>query len=322
MIKERLIISLKMAIGIVVATLLAKALNIEFYSSVATIVIVSILSSKRQSIKLSATLILAAVFSLALASILFIAFGFSLEVFALYIFIFIFVMYMFDTTSAIITNVVLVMQMYSIETVSVSILLNQFVLMFIGLSVSLIFNFFTLDIESELIQYQKKVEDLFDSVLKNMGKCLNNECVGKTISEDLSEIDDVLSIAKTRAYDHLNSFYIGQNNYYVEYFIMRRQQYKTIVAMQEFIKLKFLNKTELKLLRDFTDNFVNNPRLLNTCELQMKQLQEIEYHFTDIAEIPATKAQLQNRIALHRYLYGLLNLVELKMDFADNFEKE
>lgn len=56
MLKEIFIKSLKIAAAIVVAILLAKVLNLEFYSSVATIVIVSMLSTKKQSIKLAGTL--------------------------------------------------------------------------------------------------------------------------------------------------------------------------------------------------------------------------------------------------------------------------
>ncbi len=322
MVKEQIIISLKMAIGIVVATLIAKALNIEFYSSIATIVIVSMLSTKKQSIKLAGIFFIAAIVSLGLASFLFSIFGFSLSVFAVYILIFTFLMYRFDTKSAIITNVVLVMQIYSLETISVSILLNQLVLMFIGLSVALVFNIFTLDFEDELIEYQKQVEVLLNSIFHNMGRCLNNECGEELVKEELGELDKVLSKSRVRAYDYLNSFYIKQNNYYIEYFTMRRQQYQTMVSMQEFIKLKFLNKTEVTLLKDFTDSFVNNTRIFNTCQLQMERLDEIKYHFTYIAELPTTKTQLQNRIALHQYLYGLVNLVELKMHFIENHEKK
>ena len=322
MIREQIIISLKMAIGIVVATLIAKALNIEFYSSIATIVIVSMLSTKKQSLKLAVIFFIAAILSLGLASFLFSIFGFSLSVFAVYILIFTFLMYRFDTKPAIITNVVLVMQIYSLETISVSILLNQLVLMFIGLSVALVFNIFTLDFEDELIEYQKQVEVLLNSIFHNMGRCLNNECGEELVKEELGELDKVLSKSRVRAYDYLNSFYIKQNNYYIEYFTMRRQQYQTMVSMQEFIKLKFLNKTEVTLLKDFTDSFVNNTRIFNTCQLQMERLDEIKYHFTYIAELPTTKTQLQNRIALHQYLYGLVNLVELKMHFIENHEKK
>ena len=322
MAKEQFIISLKMATGIVVATLIGKALNIEFYSSVATIVIVSMLSTKKQSIKLAGIFLIAAIISLSLASFLFTILGFSLGVFAIYILIFTFLMYRLDTKSAIITNVVLVMQIYSLETVSVSIFFNQLVLMFIGLSVSLMFNFFTLDFEDELIEYQKQVESILNSIFHNMGRCLNNECGEETVKEELEELDKVLSKSKLRAYDYLNSFYIKQNNYYIEYFIMRRQQYYTIVSMQKLIKREFLNKTEVKLLRDFNDSLISNTKTLSTSKLQMERLDEIKYHFTHISELPTTKLQLQNRIALNQYLYGLVNLVELKMHFIESYENK
>ncbi len=322
MVKEQIIISLKMAIGIVVATLIAKALNVEFYSSVATIVIVSMLSTKKQSIKMAGIFLIAAIFSLGLASFLFTIFGFSLIVFAVYILIFTFFMYKFDTKSAIITNVVLVMQIYSLETISASILLNQLMLMFIGLSVALVLNIFTLNIEDELIEYQIKVETLLNSIFHNMGLCLNNECGEEIVGEELEELDKVLSKSRIRAYDYLNSFYIKQNNYYIEFFIMRKQQSQIIVSMQEFIQLKFLKQAEVKLLIDFTDNFVNNTKIFNTCQLQMEKLDEIRHHFTYIAELPTTNIELQNRIALHQYLYGLVHLVELKMQFIENYEKK
>lgn len=321
MTKEQIIKSLKIAVGIIVAILLAKVLNLEFHTTAATVFIVVMLSTKKQSLKLSGTLLLAAIFSLGFASLLFTVFGFSLFVFAIYILIFTFLMYKLDTKSAIIINIVLVMQIYSLETISLPILLNQLALMFIGLSVSFILNIFTLDIENELLEYRKEVETLFHSIYRNMGKCLNNERGGDIVKRDLKKLDEILSQAKSRSYDYLHSFYLEHNDYYVEYFAMRRQQYQTVTSMQKFIKLKFLDQTELQLLRGFTDDFAENTRKLNTSELEKERLDEIKYHFIYLAELPATNKQLQNRVALHQYLYGLENLVELELHFIENYEK-
>lgn len=319
-VKEQIIKSLKITIGVVVAILIAQALNMEFYSSVATIVIVSMLSAKKQSIKLASTRLLAAIVSLALSSFLFTVFGFSLSVFALYILIFTFLMYKFDRKIAIVLNVVLVMHIYSLEKISIPILLNEFGLMFLGVLVALVFNFFTINIEDELIDYQKQAEHLFDSIFKNMGKCLINECKTKEIKSQLEELDKVLSKGKDRAYDYMNNYYIQENNYYAEYFIMRKQQYYIVKEMQKFIELKFLNNTEVQLLKDFTDHFVNNTKILNTCEFQMETLENIKYHFTHVADLPPTHNQLQNRIALHQYLYSLEGLVSVKMRFIERYE--
>lgn len=321
MLKEQIIKSFKITIGVVVAILLAQALKMQFYSSVGTIVIVSMLSDKKQSLKLARTRLLAAIVSLVLSSLLFIIFGFSLGVLALYILIFTFLMHKFDSKIAIVLNVVLVMHIYSLEEVSLSILLNEFGLMFLGISVALVFNFFTLNVEGELINYQKQTESLFDTIFKNMGRCLNNECQTEVIKERLEELDKTLSKGKAKAYKYMNSYYIQENNYYVEYFIMRRQQYYTVRSMQEFIKLKFLKQTEVKLLKSFTDDFINNTKVLNTCESQMERLEEIKHHFTHIAELPPTRKQLQNRIALHQYLYALEDLVSVKVRFIRKYEK-
>ena len=319
MLKEQIVTSLKMSIGVVIAILLAKVLNLEFYSSVTTVVIVTMLSTKKQSIRLSINLLFAAILSLGLAYLLFTLFGFSLGVFAVYILIFTFLMYRFDNKSSIIKNVLLVMQIYSLRDVSLSILLNQFELMVLGISVALSLNVFTVDTEGELIDYQKQVEHLFNSIFRDMGRCLNNECEKERVEEQLEQLETLLNKSRDRAYNYLNSYYIKQNNYYLEYFIMRRQQYQIVMSMQAFIKLKFLDKVEVKLLRDFTDDFVNNTKVLNSCQVQISQLDEIKYRFIDGAELITTKQQLENRIALHQYIYSLVNLVELEMRFIESY---
>lgn len=322
LLKEQFVKSLKITLGVVVAILIGQALKMEFYMSVGTIVIVSMLSSKKQSIKLAITRLLAAILSLALSSLLFTVLGFSLAVFALYILIFTFLMYKLDSKIAIVLNVVLVMHIYSLENISLSILLNEFGLMFLGVLVALIFNAFILDIEDELIGYQKQAEASFDSIFKNMGKCLINKCETDLVESELDELDKILSKGKARSYSYMNSYYIQENNYYVEYFIMRKQQYYIVKTMQKFIQLKFLKQTEVKLLKDFTDNFVNNTKILGTCQSQLEMLDEIYYHFTHDSELPSTHQQLENRIALHQYLYSLEDLVSVKLRFIQNHESK
>lgn len=320
--KENLIKSIKITLGVAVGVLLAKWLQMEFYSSVATIVIVSMLSDKKQSLKMAGIRLLAAVISLAFSSVMFTLFGFTLAVFITYIFLFTLLMYKLDAVTAIVLNVVLVMHIYSLKEISFSILLNEFGLMFLGVSVALVVNFFVLDIENELIGYQHQVETLLDRIFKNMGKCLVNQCVEKGVQEDLEALDTVLSHAKQRAYQYFNNYYFQENNYYVEYFTMRRQQYYIISTMQNFLTLKFLKYLEVEMLKNFTDNFVNNTKAIGTCSDQLERLYEIKHHFTFEAELPENNRHLQNRIALHQYLYSLEELVSIKMRFIEKHEKQ
>ena len=279
------------------------------------------LSNKKQSIKLAGTRLLAAGVSLGLSTVLFTVFGFSLPVFAVYILSFTFLMYKYDSTTAIVLNVVLVMHIYSLEEITVDILLNEFGLMFLGVMIALIMNAFVLDIESELKGYQKEVEEIFDRIFNNMGRCLVNECTADIVRIDLEKLFQILLKAKKRSYQYMNNFYLKENNYYVEYFSMRTGQYYTVKRMQKFIKQDFLKDKEVKLLKGFTDNFINNTKVLDSCMVQVEALEKIKQHFTYDADLPATYNQLQNRIALHQYLYGLDDLISVKMRFIEAHEK-
>lgn len=322
MTKELLLKSVKITLGVAVGVYLATLFNMSFSITVATIVIVSMLSDKKQSLKQSIIRLISAILSLALSSVLFTILGFSTLVFILYIFIFTLLMYKLDSTIAIVLNVVLVMHILSLGEISLSILLNEFGLMFLGVSVALIMNFFVLDIKDELIQYQKQVEGLQDNIFKSMGKCLVNQQGDHEIKKDLEALDELLKRSSKRAYQYLNNYYFQENNYYLEYFTMRRQQYYIIRNMQDFIKLNFLKKPEVEMLKAFTDDFINNTKVINSCSLQLDHLNQIKHHFTHEAELPANNKHLQNRIALHQYLYSLEQLVSIKMRFIDAFERK
>lgn len=319
--KEIIIKSVKIALGVALGVSIAEWLNMDFSITVATIVIVSMLSDKKHSIKQSGVRLLSAILSLALSSLLFTFFGFTLAVFVAYIFLFTFIMYKFDSVIAIVLNVVLVMHILSMGEISFAILLNEFGLMFLGVTVALIMNFFVFNIENELIGYQKQVEVLLDHIFKNMGKCLVNQHGEPSLREDLDSLNVVLTKSRQRAYQYLNNYYFQENNYYVEYFTMRRQQYHIISTMQDFITLNFLKKAEVEMLKAFTDDFVNNTKVFDACSVQLTQLNEIMHHFTFEAELPLNNTHLQNRIALHQYLYSLEQLVSIKMRFIEIYEK-
>ncbi|MBM7561148.1 aromatic acid exporter family protein [Fusibacter tunisiensis] len=320
--KEIMVKSLKISIGVAVGVIIASALELEFYSSVATIIIVSMLSSKRQSLKLAGKRLMAAVVALLLSSLMFSIFGFSLPVFTVFIFAFTFLMYRFDSKTAIVLNVVLVMHIYALEEISFSILLNELGLMSLGIMIALAMNAFVIDIEAELKGYQKEVEDLFQNIFDNMGKCLVNACTADQVQADLDKLYKVLMKSKERSYQYLNNYYLQENNYYVEYFSMRISQYYTVKRMQKFIKQNFLKHTEVMLLKGFTDQFINNTKILNSCLSQVEALDQIKNHFTYEAELPTSYNQLQNRIALHQYLYALDDLISVKMRFIETHEKK
>ncbi len=322
MTREHIIESSKIAIAVVIAVLVARTLQMQFYMSVATIVIVSMLSAKKQSVKLAATRLFAAVLSLTLSSILFSVFGFSLWVFILYILIFTYLMFRMDTKVAIVLNVVLVMHIYTLQEISIPILLNEFGLMFLSILVALLVNTFTLDMEDELVGYQDEVENLFDSIFVKMGMCLSNQCNTESVDVDLVLLNERLTVAKKRSYNYMNNFYFIKNNYYVEYFSMRRRQYYIVKGMQKFISLNFLNEREVQLLKNFTDQFVNKTKVLDMCQEQIDILDTIKHHFTHEADLPPDRNQLHNRIALHQYLYSLEDLVSVKMRFIERYEKE
>ncbi|MCR1899973.1 aromatic acid exporter family protein [Irregularibacter muris] len=317
--KEHVIRGIKITSGMIVAILIAKALHMEFYTSVGTIVLVSMLDTKKQSLKIAGTRLLAAILSLALSCLLFSLFGFSITVFGIYLFIFTIMMSKFDTMIAIVLNVVLVLHVYSLKQISAAIILNEFLLMLLGITVALVFNAYNVNIEKEIKDYQKQLEKHLSSIFSNMSLCLINECNYERIEEQLRELKEIISAGKKRAYDYMNSYYLQHNNYYVEYFIMRSQQYYIIRSMQKLLLPEFLKKSEVMMLKYFTEEFFMNTRILDSYEIQLKALDAIKQHFYE-APLPTTHRQLKNRIALNQYLYSMEEITFIMIRFIEKFQ--
>ncbi|NLC26642.1 MAG: hypothetical protein GX777_08500, partial [Fastidiosipila sp.] len=70
-----------------------------------------------------------------------------------------------------------------------------------------------------------------------------------------------------------------------------------------------------------TDEFADKTRTLKTSRLDKENLEKIKHHFIYLADLPTTNKQLRNRVALHQYLYALDNLVDLELQFIENYEK-
>ena len=319
MMKEHVIKSAKITLGVIVAILIAKGLKMEFYTSVGTIVLVSMLDVKKQSLKIAGIRLLAAIVSLGLSSLLFSLFGFSIAVFGIYLFIFTIMMSKFDTMIATVLNVVLVLHVYSLKQISAGILLNEFLLMLLGITVALVFNAYNINIEKEIKGYQKQLEKHLSSIFSNMSLCLINECNYEIIEEQLKELKEIISVGKKRAYDYMNSYYIQHNNYYVEYFTMRSQQYYIIRSMQKILLPEFMQRSEVMMLKYFTEEFITNTKILDSYEMQLKALEAIKERFYE-APLPTTHRQLKNRIALNQYLYSMEEITSIMIRFIERFQ--
>ena len=144
----------KTGIGAVIAMIIAKELGLSYWVSAGIITILSIQSTKRESLKIA---IESVIIALIVSSVLFLALGFNSVVFGLYILVFIPLTVKLKVTDGIVVSSVLVTHLLVEKQVNSYWIINELGLMLVGVLVALILN-------SYMPKYEEKVKEDIDYI--------------------------------------------------------------------------------------------------------------------------------------------------------------
>ena len=134
--------AIKMTLVGVIASLIAKFVNLDYWMTAGIIAILSIHLTKRDSVIISSKRLIDSVFGLLLSTLLFIAFGYEFWVFGVFIFIFAFSSWTLKIAEGIVPGLVLVTHLLIEGSFSLALLGNELSLIFISIGIATIFNIF------------------------------------------------------------------------------------------------------------------------------------------------------------------------------------
>lgn len=139
--------TIKTAIGAAVGMLIAQSLGLKYGTAAGVIVILSVQSTKRQSVKIAIQRMGAFFLALFLSSLLFNAAGFTPIIFGVFLLIFVPLAARFKLNEGIVVSSVLVTHLLVEKTTEVPLIINEILLMLIGVSTALVLNLYMPSIE-------------------------------------------------------------------------------------------------------------------------------------------------------------------------------
>lgn len=304
----------KTGVGTVIAMIIAKELGLSYWVSAGIITILSIQSTKRESLRIAFKRIESVIVALIISSILFLTLGFNSVVFGIYLLIFIPLTVRMKVTDGIVVSSVLVTHLLIEKQVNTYWILNELGLMLVGVLVALALNSYMPKNEEKIKEDIDYISEKIKEIFMDMAYSLRTHSVSINQQRLFNELENRLCIAKKRANDNFNNYLFSDVRYYVNYIEMREVQFQILEYMREHFSRISITVKQTELVANFTEEVasvigkeVNANILINRLNRLRKDLSE--------QELPVTREEFENRAMLFQFLNDLEFFIETKKRF-------
>ncbi|CAI3381259.1 aromatic acid exporter family protein [Enterococcus cecorum] len=311
--------TIKTVVASVLAILIATQLHLLYATAAGIIAILSVGNTKKTSLKSGLGRVLSLGLAIILSFICFTTLGFHTWAFGVFLLVFIPLSVRFNLADAIVVNSVLITHFLVEKSFSWQMILNETLLMTIGVGLALLLNLYMPDNEKQLKEDIKAIEEDFRTIIFAMAAHLNLEKIAP-LDDACLDLRSKLRAALNQARIHQKNQWISEEDYYSEYFSMRLAQLRILRDMVNLlieIDIDGLFVDELrKVLISTAENFAEE----NDGKLILWQIEAVYQNYRQ-KPLPQTREEFENRALLFQFLQSFRSFVEIKAIFYQNEQK-
>jgi|GEM_PF-339576 len=306
---------LKSGFAIIFAIYLATFLGLDNPSTAGILGILSILDTKRETLRVAIRRLISAILGLGVAGVLFTLLGYHIYVIGIILVVFLPVAKKFHLESGLIINMVLAIQLLDFGEITVPILFNQMGLVIIGLATGLLMNLHIPYREKDLIEKQEVIEEDLRIMLEIFGYSLQNACpIGQDMDERMKSLIKNIKEGLRLSYRYIDNRYLSPEHYYVQYMLMRKKQFRTLEAMGVSLKKKIMTQKFADALSRICFDLAKEIHTNNDGVEAMETLEAIKAYYRELP-LPESRKCFEDRAHLFVFLHHLEDFIRIKMEF-------
>lgn len=311
--------TIKLILATVLAVYLADWLGLSYATSAGIIAILSVLDTRKSSLKMARNRLFSTLLALGLALATFAFLGFGIWTLGIFLAAYVPLAYRFKWEAGIAPSTVLVTHLLLEQNISLSFLGNELALFLIGAGLALLFNFYMPSQEATIEAYHQQVEDLLKQILLRFEAFLLNGD-GRNDAQLINQLDQILEDALKVVYLERHNQLFHQTNYQVHYFEMRAAQNKILRTMAGTINKCLLEGRENIILASLFERAAQQLSRENSAK---ELLLDIELFHTTFRErpLPQTREEFETRATLFQLLHDMEAFIRLKVDFYNNYSQ-
>lgn len=322
--KNLLLQSAKIGIGSSAAIFVATQMNLQFSASAGTIALLTLMTTRWETLKLSVYRIVMYIICVLLSAAIFMNISSSWVGYGLYIFLIVVMCEAMGWKSTISVNSVIGAHFMQTHDFSPSFLYNEFMLVIIGISIAILLNLFHLNQtnKKELIKNMRYTEEKLQVILRELAAYLHREEMHLNVSvwDVITELEHKLQIFAGEAYEYQENTFSPHHQYYIDYFEMRHQQLGLLHSLHHEMKRLRMKPQQAGIVADYISYLANYVVETNSPEEQIDRLMSVLEEFRN-QPLPESGEEFESRAILYHVLMDIEDFLLFKKRFVEDMDE-
>ncbi|HHX11387.1 MAG TPA: aromatic acid exporter family protein [Clostridiales bacterium] len=333
---------LKTGIGTAFAIIVAEAIGLAYSPSAGIITLLTIQNTKKETIQIAFRRILAFILAVVIAFILFNGIGYTPVVFGLFALIFVALCNLLGLQDGISMNAVLTTHFLIEQRMDVAMILNEVVLLFIGMGIGIVINLIMpkniKEIQLEQSDFEKEMKITLRSLADDLrykrqsllkekdntpSKTIeNHEKPGiKRKTTDFKQLDSRLKHLINKANVNSGNTLLSDTSYLISYLHMREHQIDGLKSISKLINQIPVLLEQSIPLAEYMDHVAESFHELNNVKGLLTDIESLYEHYRK-DRLPESREEFEYRAILFQILNELEHFLEIKRDFVLELENK
>ena len=321
--RKTLLLAIKIAVGSSIAIYAAELLDLEFATSAGSITLLTLVTTKWETVKLSIARIITFVITVLLGSLIFLHLSSDWIGYGIFVFLIVIICDLLGWKATISINAVIGTHLLTAGTINIQLIFNEFLLVFIGIMIAVILNLFN-DYRSQKQEIKKNMrytEQQLQMILRDVAAYLSNENMHKNIWDDIRELESKLKLFVIYAFEYQENTFQSHTGYYVDYFKMRSLQVHILHSLHYQLKKIRTIPTQAKIIADYILYIADYVIEVN---VPIDQLERLYLIFKDMeaAPLPLSWPEFESRALLFHILMDIEEFLKAKKRFVEALDEK
>lgn len=303
--------TVKTAVAVSIGISVAQFFKLDFFVSSAIITILCVQNSKKKSIHSAFSRFIACMLAIPFSYIFFEGIAYHPFTIGLLLLLFIPTTVLLKVNEGVVTSTVIILHIYSTNSMTWSVVLNEFGLIVIGIGAALLVNSYMPSLDKQMKKHQKKIEANFQELLMDLVIFLRTNEMTEAYQKKLSLTTKEVEKAKSLAFRDVENHFTRKDNYYYKYFTIREKQLEIISRLYyEIIKVKELDNQK-QLVADFLEELSLCVHSGNTAKLFLSKLQNMKNEIKQNS-LPTTWSSFEEQALIYDVIKEIEHYLQIK----------
>lgn len=315
--RKTFLLAIKIGVGSSIAVFLARALHLEYAVSAGTVTLLTLMTSRWETMRLIAARIATLVTAI-LVSWFFDTHIDSIWVsYGLALMIVVFLAEAMGWRATISVNAVVVAHFLTDENFSPAAILNEVQLVLIGVVLALVLNLFygNAHYKEKIVSDMRGTEKRLQLILRDLAAYLAGEEPGESAWDQICQLKEDIDGYMKSANEYQSNTFQSDPEYYIDYFEMRWKQCSILRNLyQELERIRTL-PAQAAVISDYLFYLSDYMLELNVPTQQIERLHELLSE-VKTQELPKSEEEFENRALLYHILMDIDDFLSFKADFV------